>query len=223
MASLPAVAKGVRVDFHFKQAEDANIQIREFFQYSGTLSTADAVTWLGQMQAGMASFLGSFMSNTLSLTLSELTDLSSNTAPQVQNSTGAAGGSSDVALPAGTAMVLRKHINRRYRGGHPRVYLPGMHDNLLHDANTWDTTALANGVADYITFISACTALTGLSAVGTATHVNISYFQGFTNHTYPSGRVKAIPNPRVTPVVDTITNISGNPNVASQRRRNETP
>jgi hypothetical protein len=35
--------------------------------------------------------------------------------------------------------------------------------------------------------------------------------------------VKPIPTPRVTPLVDTINNVSGNPTPGSQRRRNEQP
>lgn len=223
MPALPAVPKVVRCDFHFSESTDPNIQIREFFQYAGTLSTADAVTWLGNMVAAMHTFVSGNISNQVSLVLSELTDLSSNTSPQVLNSSGQVGGAVAAAVPAGVAMVLSKHIQRRYRGGHPRVYLPGLENSGLASPGHWDP-AYAGGVAGaYITFLNACTAVTNPAAIGAITHVNISYFSGFTNHTFPSGRVKPIPTPRATPLIDTITNVTANLVPGSQRRRNEQP
>jgi hypothetical protein len=51
--------------------------------------------------------------------------------------------------------------------------------------------------------------------------VNVSYYKGFTNYTGSTGRnkVRSTINPG-GPVVDIIQSISGNPRVASQRRRN---
>lgn len=223
MGALPAVAKAVRLDLHFSEATDPNIQIREFFTYSGALSATDAATWLANIVSAMGTFMTANVSNKLSLVLSELTDLTSNTSPQTQNSTGHTGGSGTAPVPAGVALVIKKTILRRYRGGHPRVYLPGMPNSGLASAAAWDPTFLGNVVGAYTTFIAACVANTNPAAIGTITHVNISYFSGFTNHTYPSGRVKPIPNPRAVPVVDTITNLIGNPVPGSQRRRNEQP
>lgn len=219
MTALPAVAKVVRVDHHFDQGDTANLQLRVFLQYAGTLSTADAVTWLSNIVTAMTTFVGA-LSNTLSLTLSELTDLSSASAPQVQNATGATGGESGAENPAGTAMVLKYHISRRYRGGHPRVYIPGTMQSWLTSANVWSSSSQGVIVTDWNTYIAAAVANTNPSAIGAITHVNVSYYQGFVNHTYPSGRVKPIPQLRATAVVDTITNVSSNPQVGSQRRRN---
>lgn len=223
MAALPAVAKGVRIDHHWKQGTDANVQVRTFAQYAGTLSTADAVTWLANIVAAMGTYMTANMSNTCSLVLSELTDLSSSSAPQVLDSTGHTGGQTAAALPAGNAMVMRYHMSRRYRGGHPRVYLPGHTSGDLSTPSVWDPTSLANKTAAWITYLAAITSNTNPAAIGAITHINISYFQGFVNHTFPSGRVKAIPSLRATPVVDVITNVAGLATVASQRRRNETP
>lgn len=221
MAALPAVAKVVRVDHHYSQAGASNIQIREFYQYAGTLSTADAVTWLAAIVAGMITFVTAAMNNTLTFNSSELTDLSSTSAPQVLNSSGHVGGTGFAPLAAGTALVIRKHLVRRYRGGHPRTYLPGMSQPFLTTPTQWDPTELGVVVAAYQAYITAATTTPGGTAIGAITHVNVSYYEGFTNHTYPSGRIKAIPTPRVTPLVDLIVNTSGNPHPATQRRRDE--
>lgn len=221
MAALPAVSKVVRVDHHFSQGTDSNMQFRTFLQYAGTLSTADAVTWLTNIVAGLTTNLLPVLHNTVSLTLSQLTDLTSTSSPQVQNSTGGSGTGVGTALPQGTALVIKHRIARRYRGGHPRTYLPGLQSSYLTNPGTWAAGSIGTIVGDYLAYIAAATANTNPVAIGVITHVNVSYFQGFTNHTYPSGRVHAIPTPRVTPLVDAIITSIGNSKVASQRRRNE--
>lgn len=224
MPALPAVSKVVRVDHHYAEAADPNIQIRNFFAYTGTLNTSDATTWLGNIVTAMQTFVTAAFNTSTSLVGSELTDLTSSTAPQILNSNGATGGAGASPNPAGTALVVRYHIARRYRGGHPRVYLPGTRATGLTTPTQWDATYLANFVAAFVTYLNACVANTNPAAIGTITHVNVSYYQGFTNHTYPSGRVKAIPTLRPGgPITDLITNVSGNASPGSQRRRNETP
>lgn len=223
MPALAPVAKVVRVDHHWSAAADPNMQIRNFFQYSGTLSTTDATTWLSNITTAMGVFTVNRLGNPYNLVLSVLTDLTSTSAPQVSNSTGATGTAGANTLPAGSAFVIRHHIVRRTRGGHSRVYIPGQLSTNLVTVTEWTNAWIAAIVADYITYINACTANTNPAAIGTITHVSVSYFQGFTNHTYPSGRVKPIPTPRSTPLVDTIVNIAGNATPGSQRRRNEQP
>lgn len=222
MPALPAVPKVVRVDHHWTEATDPNVQVRGFFQYTGALTLTDAATWLSGIVTGLGTFMASFSQPTLSLQLSELTDLTSNTAPQVQNGTVITGGAGASPLAAGVAMVMKYHIARRYRGGHPRVYLPGMGATYLSTPTTWNATSLANVTAGWITYLAAAIAAAPV-AVGTVTHVNISYFHGFTVVILPSGRARNVPTPRPTPLIDVINNVSGNDTPGSQRRRNEQP
>ena len=223
MPALPAVPKVVRVDHHFTEAAAPNVMVHSFFQYSGACSLTDATTWLTNIVAAMGTFMTGFMQPTISLVLTELTDLTSNTSSQVQNSTGHTGGAGASPLAAGVAMVIKYHMVRRYRGGHPRVYLPGMAAAYLTTPTAWNATSAGNVAGAWITFIAACVANTNPAALGTLTQVNISYYQGFHNVTLPSGRVKSVPTPRVTPLIDTITNITPNLTPGSQRRRNEQP
>lgn len=221
MAALPAVTKVVRVDHHFSDGGNPNVQVRNFFQYSGSLSTADAATWLTNIVTALGVFMASFSQPTLVLTLSQLTDLTSTSAAQVVNTTGFTGGASASQLPAGVCLVIKKKIARRYRGGHPRVYLPGMAETYLSTPILWNATSLANIVAAWNTFINACTAATNPAAIGTITEVNVSYFQHYTNVTFPSGRAHPVPTQRPTPLVDPVISHAGNAIPASQRRRNK--
>lgn len=218
---LPAVPKVVRVDHHFSGEADTNIQIREFFQYTGALSTADAQTWVHNIATAMALFTVNQMVAGCSLLLTELTDLSSNTAPQVIDTTSGTGTNGTVPLAEGTALVMRHKIARRYRGGHPRVYLPGQPANQLQSNGLWTPGSLSSNTSAYNTYIAAATANTNPVAIGTITHVAVSYFQHFTNVLFPSGRMHAVPTPRATPLVDLIISVQANPVPASQRRRNK--
>jgi hypothetical protein len=218
---LPAVAKAVRVEHHFTEAAAPNVMVRTFFQYTGALSTADATTWLGNIITGLNANMSANLQPTLTLLLSELTDLTSVSSAQVQSSVGFTGGATASPLAAGVAMVLRYRIARRYRGGHPRVYLPGMANAFLNTPTQWATASQASIVAAWVSYLAACTANTNPAAIGTITHINISYYQGFTVVTPPGKRAKNVPTPRVTPLVDPVINVSGNPKPGSQRRRNE--
>jgi hypothetical protein len=222
MAALPAVPKVVRIDNHFSQNNTANLQFRNFFQYGGTLSQSDANTWCATIQAALITFLHTYAVTSLVNTLTELTDLTSNTAPQTLNATGGAGTNVNPPNAAGVAVIMKHKLTTRYRGGHPKVYIPGTSQTALATATQWDATHLGIIAAGYIAYINACVA--GVPAAASpATHVSISYFSGFENVTSGSGRCHPRPQPRVTPVVHAIVDLIANTSPASQRRRNTTP
>lgn len=218
---LPAVPKVVRVDHHFSGEADTNVQIREFFAYTGTLSTADAQTWCNNIATAMALFVVNQCVTGFTLNLTQLTDLSSNTSPQVISTTSGVGTNGTQLMSEGTALVFRHKIARRYRGGHSRVYMAGQPANQLGANGFWTPSSLASNTTQYNTYISSATAGTNPAAIGTITHVSVSYFHLFTNVLFPSGRMHAVPTPRATPLVDLIISVQANPLPASQRRRNK--
>jgi hypothetical protein len=117
-------------------------------------------------------------------------------------------------------MVISFHTARRYRGGHPRIYVAGVPASNLATPQTWGSGGLSVQLSAWEYFIAQF-ALAVPAAAGPATHVNVSYYQGFTNTTFPSGRIRPVPKLRSGgPIQDFITGYSVNPKVASQRRRN---
>jgi len=110
-------------------------------------------------------------------------------------------------LPANCAMVASLEITRRYRGGHPRKYLPWGTAGTLASGSTidWDSG-----------FISDC--FTKLDSIMFSDM--IGFTSGSTNWlnpvnvSYVSGGAR-----RVTPVVDTIESVIIRPRICSQRRR----
>lgn len=222
MPSLPFVAKTVRVDYHLTEGGDSNVQNRFFLQYAAALTNTDAQAWADACFAAWLAVggIGTNTSTQTTLTKCVLTDLSSASAPQAIHNGSLAGTGGSPPVGIGVALVVSQRIQRRYRGGHSRIYLPGMPASYKGTPPLWAGSNAQDVANSWGTTIAAC--ISGCPvAAAPAQAVNISYYQGFTNHTYPSGRVRPVPNPRATPLVDLILHYVGNPKLASQRRRNQ--
>jgi hypothetical protein len=219
MPPLAAVPKVVKFAFHHTFQEDTDVVNDIFLQYSGVMSGVDLLTVLTTVSGAWDANVMNHLSNSLVHIESHATDLSSSTSPTADiASTTAGGDTTHPSLAANSAIVVSQHIARRYRGGHPRKYLAGMHSNMLQDVQTLNASFITAMSTGWTAFEAACTAAPP-AAVGTLTHVSVSYFSGFTNHTYPSGRVRPIPTPRGTPLVDPIIAFTVKPHIGSQRRR----
>jgi hypothetical protein len=110
------------------------------------------------------------------------------------------------------------NIARRYRGGKPRMFFPpGVAADLGTDGRWTDdwVDTINTQVAAFFTAVQAI----DVGAVGLLQHVNLSYYQGFTNVTNSSGRTRAAPKYRTTALLDTITGYSAKAVLGSQRRR----
>jgi hypothetical protein len=193
---------------------------KRFISYSGTAPTVAELSVLAATAlTAWASDMAPLYDANKGIENVEFTDLSSATSAVGQAAAQHIGTRTGGALAAGTATVLSKHIARRYRGGHPREYLQTGVTTDLVTVNEWASayvTAVGTGWTNYTSAVLGAP----WSGGGTLTLVNVSYYTGFTNHTFPSGRVRPVPNLRATPVVDTVLNTLVNPKVASQRRRN---
>lgn len=220
MPALPSPGKVIRCDLFFTYGPNTRVRDRIFFSYAGAGPNAtDLTTLAGTISAAWNTNMVPQVSPGMILTGITLTDLASNVGSQVATTQNRPGTLAGVALPDGTAMVIKFKVNRRYRGGHPRFYLAGRVSADLFQLNQWvpaSATAVATGFA---AFIAACE-VTPPTNIGTMGHVNVSYFAGFTATVFPTGRYRNIPKVRPTPAVDAITNYSVNGLVASQRRRN---
>lgn len=223
MPVLPNVPKVCRIDMHFALPNDPNAQFRKFFQYGGVLSTADAQTWITAIAAAYATRMAAIISNQVSENLAVLTDLSSTSAAQAQDSTVRAMTNANPIGGNGTAVIIKDKIARRYRGGHPRTYIPGWPIANMGTAGQWGTAAQALLLTDWNAWIADIIAAVP-AAAAPATEVSVSYFQGFTVVTPVGRRAKNVPSLRVGgPVIDAVLSHAVVPVPGSQRRRNETP
>jgi hypothetical protein len=222
MPVMPNVPAVIRLDMHYQIGNDLNAMNRLFFMYNGTDSTTDLQSFLTSAVSLFSNPAGPHqtMCNNTAIIRMVATDLSTTSSPQVEDDTVIIGAQTYASVPAGTALVVKFHTARRYRGGHPRIYVPGMGISDLATPQSWNSTTISTLLSEWNYFIGGLASGT-YGAMNTLKHVNVSYFQGFTNVTYPSGRTRPVPKLRVAgPIVDNITSLAINPKVASQRRRN---
>lgn len=223
MPARPSVPNVTQIVLTFDIGSDTDVINRFFQKYSGTAgSLTDTQTLAIATGTGTAwaAHMASLINNNVTLKQIGVTDLSSDLGSEAIFLSSAAGTDSGSQLSAGAAAVIKAKIDRRYRGGHPRTYIGGISNAHLTNPQQLDPTYLQNLVTAWTAFRVAVAALYP-SGTLPVTDVNVSWYQGFTNHTFPSGRVRPIPNYRPTPVVDQIASFSANPNIGSQRRRNK--
>lgn len=221
MPPLPAVPKVLQLAVQTKvdNASDININ-RVHYQYTGTAPTPSQLTSFATtvLTAWGSAFAPSMIADKTFVGLVAI-DLSSPTSATAEVTASIAGTRAGTRVPSDAAFVLSSTVGRRYRGGHPRVYLPFGVAGDLDTERAWESsfvTAVVTANAGLVTAIEGA----GWAGAGTLSPVNVSYYAGFHLVTYPSGRSRDVPTLRVGgPLVDAITGYVGRTQVGSQRRR----
>jgi hypothetical protein len=116
--------------------------------------------------------------------------------------------------------VVSGHVALRYRGGHCRVYIPALANGQLTDSNTWSTTFQATLFTAWTGIMSDLMSSPPI-AVGALSPVAVHQYSS--NHAdFPDGVPTTKPPwPLADPTTYAITSWSVNPQVGSQRRRNQ--
>lgn len=133
--------------------------------------------------------------------VTDLTTTSSAVGSYGQVSTG---GSSGTPCGNQVCILVKHHIARRYRGGHPRTYLPPSSATNIALGQQWSGTFVTTMNTAYTNFISDVEAI-AVPSVSGPSFVCVSYFSG--------GAL------RVTPLVQSITSSVVENTLATQRRR----
>lgn len=219
MPALPNVNHVIRFDCLQTISVDVTSMNRFFMSYAGAGATlGDLTTLANTVSSAWLTNIVPLTPNYVTLTGVRLTDLTTTSAPQVQIAAARVGTRAGTPLTAGVCAVIRQRLSRRYRGGHPRVYLAAGVGADQANGQQWTAAfqaAVASGWGAFITAI----ATTPPASIGALLAVNVSYFAGFHNVTMPSGRQRAVPTVRIVPVTDGVISYSVNPNIGSQRRR----
>jgi hypothetical protein len=193
---------------------------RFYLAYTGTAPTnADLNTFNGAVSTTMVTNLIPLMTNnitTVDIESIDLTTPSSGIAITASAHTGSRAGG---AIPGDVAAVSSYEILRRYRGGHPRGYWPFGSQTDFSSAEQWSPTAVTaftNGLNAFFTAVLAAP----WSGGGTLTHINVSYYTGFTVVISPTtGRARNVPTLRTTPLQDLVSSLIVRNSFGSQRRR----
>jgi hypothetical protein len=205
MPPLPPVPGVVKIEFLWTQngVPAANIF---HASYSGSApSSSDCTAIAGQIDTAFwtSGFRG-FFSNFTTLQGIRVTDIATDTGASGEYSDGNSGTISEEGVGAQMCVLVNYSIARRYRGGHPRTYYPGLSNTYLESPQQWDSdgvTAVNSAAANLYEILqtasSGSTTLTG--------QVCVSYRTGDA--------------PRVTPLVEAISSAVVNGSVKTQRRR----
>jgi hypothetical protein len=98
------------------------------------------------------------------------------------------------------------------------MYLPPPGESEVLDSSHWTAAHVSAAQTQVPAFFSAIAGL-AIGAMGTLSHVNLSYYSGFKNVTNSSGRTRAAPQYRDTALVDAVTGYAIKAVMGSQRRR----
>lgn len=205
MPALPDAAGVIRCVYSgtYGAAKWANVFHMRF--PSGNPGQADMNSLATGLRNAWDTNIKSVVNTSCTLTQTSLVDLTSNTGLQAVNSTSSTGTrSSGVALPANTALVVSMKIARRYRGGHPRMYITGQSVGDTSGNTNWTGALLTLAATQFEAWRVACNALT-FTSMPTLQLVNLSYYSNLVL--------------RPVPAVDVITGVAIHTRVDTQRRR----
>lgn len=141
------------------------------------------------------------------LTTVELTDLTNRTGVIGTDTTGAAGTDATAGAPTSLAACLTLKVAKRYRGGHPRMYLAGVNASVYTNGRTWSPTRQAAYQAAGRGFLGDINAI----IIGSRTYAlcAVSYYQS----------VNKVVSYKTPPQVYPITDVVMHSRVDSMRRR----
>lgn len=205
MPALPDVPGVLKFEFLWTQS---GIPCANIFHasYSGGPPTNEDCVNLGQGASAafwVSGLYSAYPTSTVFVGV-RVTDLTSSTASVGEYTVDESGTYEGSELPAQACVLVNYTISRRYRGGHPRVYILPPNQTLLAGPSEWDSTI--------VTELSTCiTALQTYFGSGTSGTTDLS---GQVCVSYVSSGA-----PRVDPLVELISGAVVSPIMATQRRR----
>jgi len=207
----------VRLDYTGSATEKAGS--RFYLSYAGSPPTgADCNAIALAIGNAWGTHIGPEISNYWGLSEVDVLDIATHSGNSGNSVVGWSSSGGTNEIPASAAINVEFDIARRYRGGKPRMFFPPADASNLGNPAQWTSgfvTGMNTAVAAYFAAVEAIS----VGAVGALAHVNLSYFQGFTNHANTSGRERAVPTYRDTALVDLVTGYATKQVVGSQRRR----
>lgn len=222
MTAMPPINKAIEFTLFYNDQGNANVQNKLWLTYSSTLALSDLVILCNNIMTSWGAQFAAQVVPGCSLEGVTGNDLSSMTAPQgVSTHAPIAGSNGGQNIPNGSCGVIAYETNLKYKGGHGRVYVPGLPRNSLSDGNTWTTAARAAIQAAWAAFITEVTGVAVPAAVGALTHVIAHRFGKTAGSPVLSSSSSLKSVPLTAPFTTPVSSYFMNPQVGSQRRRNQ--
>jgi hypothetical protein len=210
MLPLPAVANVVRLTIEGTTPHSPWVNSLHY-GYSGGLPTGpDCADFADVLFTAWLTNFGPLMLTSATLERATCFDLSSslgNQGDQVSHQVGSRG---TAELPGSSAVLVKKSVGRRYRGGHPRSYVVAGIATDMADTSHWSSALVAAVTGGYQNVQGALNGHVH-GATTLTTEVVVSYFDSVT--------VPIAPHRRVVPLVLPVTGVAAQPLLATQRRR----
>jgi hypothetical protein len=222
MPVLPAVANCIKSVFTSAMGDAPDMLNRLFWKLSAPATQAFLNAFTSEMVTAWTAHMTPYQTEYLTLKETYAEALDSLSAPTSTLGTSVAGGYATAGPPADLALLINFDTARRWRGGHPRISVPGIPVAYLNTPQTWTATIVGDVAAAWALFVAAMLAVTN-GGITVVDQVSIPYYKGFTNGVGSTGRARVIPTLQAAPVPDIVTSFSVNPVIGSIRRRNEHP
>lgn len=205
MPTLPAANHVLRCTYTGTFGASKWVNVFHAQYAGGPISQSDIDSVTAALSSAWNTSLGPLISTSATLQHTTAQDLTSLTGVQSDNATSHAGSAVATQIaPANVALVLSFKIARRYRGGHPRMYLTGQLTTQMQNQNAWLPTYVTTATTNANAWITAVNAITTTS-ITTLALCNLSYKSG--------GAVRPVP------VVDLISRAVVHGRVDTMRRR----
>ena len=206
MPPLPVVPDVIKIEIEgtYHDAKWVNIY---YTGYTGVAPPAtDLNNYLASLLTNAIPKYAAEMSADNEVTSLKATDLASYTGATDTIPASVFGVRAGDFMPSNVAMVASCEIGRRYRGGHPRKYLPWGTAGTMASGSTidWDSAFVADCQTKFTGVLTDMKGFTS-GATNWVNNVNVSYVDA---------KVR-----RMVPVVDVITSSIIRSRICSQRRR----
>jgi len=220
MPTPPSVPNVCRFRLIGVLANAAPWGIRIYSAYTGgTPGPTDMLTFAEGVASAWNTWCTPIVTSDTTLTTVEGTDMSSDLGAQATADVTYSGSDGGTPVQNATAAVVKGIISRRYRGGKPKNFLPGISTSGLADESH-----LTSGYASTIgtAWQNWWTAIGALTSSGVALSgpVNVSFYKGFTSHQDPfTLRWRNVPTYRSAALVDVIESFTVDELLGVQKRR----
>lgn len=223
MSKLPNTPQPViKFRFHTTVGVDITTGFHTYFATGGPApSVPQLASILSLASNAYAVELAPFAHPSTILTSIDGVDLSSDIGSESSVTANHPGTRAGGMLPANACALVNATINRRYRGGKPRFYLPLGTDSDLLNPQQW-TSAFVTGASGAFTnfVVSIENAINGNIGGAAGGLVNVSYYEPPPIWYQPDGvNWKRKSTKRPVPVIDNITGTAVSSILGSQRRR----
>lgn len=217
---LPPAPKTAAFYLHTTMTGGPTALTRFHMKYTNSLSATDATTLLTTLGTSWNTRMAPDTGPNWTLSQVSVNDLDSRTGVQVGLPVSHVGTAPQSGGGAAVCFIMSAKTALKYRGGHSRVYIPGISQQIWADNNSW-TVGAQGTIFTAWTGMLADLAASPPVGVGAMSQVVVRYYSSDKADFNPVPSPWEPPYLLATPLILPITSWVANPQFGSQRRRNQ--